>query len=247
MVRGWIYALIAGVAALFFIRGLVRLSIREYFRLPRKQKIRGAVLPVETIQPPTAETKQVEDAGLLPRATEDAEMRRLSPSLRASCRRWRPRTSRRGRCRASRARRPAPGLRRRRGGGCLRLDISAAARSRLQSGSAAITPSLMWSPTRSVSGSSPAPSESRMSRSVTMQGTGVSSSLTSAAPIPLAAICAAASRSVCVGPTVRTTSDIPSLTNIRHPFLDRYQVREDRCKPTRQNHGPTRFEGGLGI
>jgi hypothetical protein len=53
MVRGWIYALIAGVAALFFIRGLVRLSIREYFRLPRKQKIRGAVLPVETIQPPT--------------------------------------------------------------------------------------------------------------------------------------------------------------------------------------------------
>ena len=52
MVRGWIYALIAGVAALFFFRGLVRLSIREYFRLPRKQKIRGAVLPVETIQPP---------------------------------------------------------------------------------------------------------------------------------------------------------------------------------------------------
>jgi hypothetical protein len=53
MVRGWIYALIAGVAALFFFRGLVRLSVREYFRLPRKQKIRGAVLPVETIQPPT--------------------------------------------------------------------------------------------------------------------------------------------------------------------------------------------------
>ena len=58
----------------------------------------------------------------------------------------------------------------------MRLDISAAARSRLQSGAAAITPSLMWSPTRSVSGSSPAPRESRMSRSVTMQGTGVSSS-----------------------------------------------------------------------
>jgi hypothetical protein len=53
MVRGWIYALIAGVAALFFLRGLVRISVREYFHLPRKQKIRGAVLPVETIRPPT--------------------------------------------------------------------------------------------------------------------------------------------------------------------------------------------------
>jgi hypothetical protein len=52
MVRGWIYSLIAGVAALFFIRGLVRLSIREYFRLPRKQKVRGAVLPVEAITTP---------------------------------------------------------------------------------------------------------------------------------------------------------------------------------------------------
>ncbi len=100
-----------------------------------------------------------------------------------------------------------------------RLDISAAARSRLQSGAAAITPSLMWSATCSRSGSSPAPSESRMSRSVTMHGTGVSSSLTSAAPIPLAAICTAASRRVCVGPTVRTTSDIPSLTSIWHPFV----------------------------
>jgi hypothetical protein len=52
MVRGWVYSLIAGIAALFFFRGLVRNSVREFFRLPRRQKIRGAVLPVETIQPP---------------------------------------------------------------------------------------------------------------------------------------------------------------------------------------------------
>ena len=58
-----------------------------------------------------------------------------------------------------------------------------------------------------------------MSRSVMMQGTGVSSSLTSAAPTPLVAICAAASRRECVGPTVRTTSDMPSLTSIRSPFF----------------------------
>jgi hypothetical protein len=52
MVRGWVYALIAGIAALFFLRGLVRNSVREFFRLPRRQRIRGAVLPVETIRPP---------------------------------------------------------------------------------------------------------------------------------------------------------------------------------------------------
>lgn len=44
---------IAGVV--FFLaafRSLVRGAIRDYSRLPRKQKVRGAVLPVETISPP---------------------------------------------------------------------------------------------------------------------------------------------------------------------------------------------------
>jgi hypothetical protein len=53
-----------------------------------------------------------------------------------------------------------------------------------------------------------------MSRSVTMHGTGRSSSVTSAAPIPFSTIIVAASRSVCDGPTVRITSDIPSRTCI---------------------------------
>ena len=53
-----------------------------------------------------------------------------------------------------------------------------------------------------------------MSRSVRMRATGVSSSLTRAAPIRFSAIIDAASRNVCVGPTVRTTSDIPSRTCI---------------------------------
>jgi hypothetical protein len=52
MVRGWVYALIAGVAALFFFRALVSDSVGDFFRLRRKQKTRGAVLPVETISPP---------------------------------------------------------------------------------------------------------------------------------------------------------------------------------------------------
>jgi hypothetical protein len=52
MVRGWIYSVIGGVAALFIFRAIVRDSIRDFFRLRRKQKVRGAVLPVETISPP---------------------------------------------------------------------------------------------------------------------------------------------------------------------------------------------------
>lgn len=52
MVRGWIYSIIGGVIALFAFRSMVREAIRDYFRLPRKQHVRGAVLPVETISPP---------------------------------------------------------------------------------------------------------------------------------------------------------------------------------------------------
>jgi hypothetical protein len=52
MVRGWIYSIIGGVVALFAFRSMVQDSIRSYFRLPRKQHVRGAVLPVETISAP---------------------------------------------------------------------------------------------------------------------------------------------------------------------------------------------------
>jgi hypothetical protein len=52
MVRGWIYSIIGGVVALFAFRSMIREAIRDYFRLPRKQHTRGAVLPVEKISPP---------------------------------------------------------------------------------------------------------------------------------------------------------------------------------------------------
>lgn len=52
MVRGWIYSLIGGVVLLFALRAMVKSATRDYFRLPRRQKTRGAVLPVETISPP---------------------------------------------------------------------------------------------------------------------------------------------------------------------------------------------------
>jgi hypothetical protein len=52
MVRGWIYSIIGGVVALFAFRSMVREAIRSYYRLPRKQHARGAVLPVEQISQP---------------------------------------------------------------------------------------------------------------------------------------------------------------------------------------------------
>ncbi|MDX6608443.1 MAG: hypothetical protein QOF85_368 [Solirubrobacterales bacterium] len=54
MVRGWIYSIVGGVVALFAFRSMVRDAIHSYYRLPRKQRVRGAVLPVETISPPRA-------------------------------------------------------------------------------------------------------------------------------------------------------------------------------------------------
>jgi hypothetical protein len=52
MVPGWIYSIIGGVILLFAMRGMIRSAVRSYYRLSRKQRVRGAVLPVETIRPP---------------------------------------------------------------------------------------------------------------------------------------------------------------------------------------------------
>lgn len=52
MLPSWAYAITGILVALVALRSMVRDSIRSYYRLPRKQKVRGAVLPVETISPP---------------------------------------------------------------------------------------------------------------------------------------------------------------------------------------------------
>jgi len=52
MVRGWIYSIVGGIVALFALRSMVKDATRSYFKLPRKQRVRGAVLPVETISVP---------------------------------------------------------------------------------------------------------------------------------------------------------------------------------------------------
>lgn len=52
MLPGWIWSLAAIVVVLAALRAMVRGAVRDYFRLPRRQRVRGAVLPVETIAPP---------------------------------------------------------------------------------------------------------------------------------------------------------------------------------------------------
>ncbi|HEU4706110.1 MAG TPA: hypothetical protein VFS64_02875 [Solirubrobacterales bacterium] len=48
----FVYAIIGAIIALLAFRGLVRGSIRDYHRLPRRQETRSAALPVETISGP---------------------------------------------------------------------------------------------------------------------------------------------------------------------------------------------------
>jgi len=52
MVRGWIYSIIGGIVAIFALRSMIKDATRSYFKLPRKQHVRGAVLPVERISSP---------------------------------------------------------------------------------------------------------------------------------------------------------------------------------------------------
>lgn len=47
-----IYAIVGAIFLLGGFRNIVRSAIRDYFRLPRRQHVRGAALPVETISIP---------------------------------------------------------------------------------------------------------------------------------------------------------------------------------------------------
>lgn len=48
----YIWGIIGAIFLLAAFRSIVRGSIRDYYRLPRRQETRGAALPVETISGP---------------------------------------------------------------------------------------------------------------------------------------------------------------------------------------------------
>lgn len=47
-----VYTVVGAILVLLAFRSMVRGSIRDYYRRPRRQEIRGAALPVETISAP---------------------------------------------------------------------------------------------------------------------------------------------------------------------------------------------------
>jgi hypothetical protein len=47
-----VWALVGAILLLAAFRGIVRGSARDYYRLPRRQEVRSAALPVETISTP---------------------------------------------------------------------------------------------------------------------------------------------------------------------------------------------------
>jgi hypothetical protein len=49
MFPAWFYAAAGAVIALFAFRSLVRDGIRGFYRLPRKQRVHSAALPIEQI------------------------------------------------------------------------------------------------------------------------------------------------------------------------------------------------------
>jgi hypothetical protein len=52
MLPGWTWSILAAIVLLAALRTMARGAVRDYFRRPRKQRLRGAALPVETISPP---------------------------------------------------------------------------------------------------------------------------------------------------------------------------------------------------
>jgi hypothetical protein len=52
MVRGWVWSIIGAVIALAALRGIAAGAVRDFYRLPRRQRVRGAVLPVAALRPP---------------------------------------------------------------------------------------------------------------------------------------------------------------------------------------------------
>jgi hypothetical protein len=52
LVRGWIYAIFGAIFFIFAIRAMVSGSIRDFFTLPRRQRVRGAALPAASLRSP---------------------------------------------------------------------------------------------------------------------------------------------------------------------------------------------------
>jgi hypothetical protein len=52
IVRGWVYSIIGLIFVLAALISMIRGAGRDFYRLPRRQRVRGAVLPSASLRPP---------------------------------------------------------------------------------------------------------------------------------------------------------------------------------------------------
>jgi hypothetical protein len=52
--RGWVYAIAGAVIALVALRGIAVRAARDFMRLPRRQRVRSAVIPPVSFRRPRA-------------------------------------------------------------------------------------------------------------------------------------------------------------------------------------------------
>lgn len=52
IVAPWVFSIIGGIILLAALSSMISGARADFYRLPRRQHVRGAVLPVETISPP---------------------------------------------------------------------------------------------------------------------------------------------------------------------------------------------------
>jgi hypothetical protein len=50
MLPGWFYVLLGAIVAIFALRAMISIAVRDFYRLPRRQRVRGAVLPAATMR-----------------------------------------------------------------------------------------------------------------------------------------------------------------------------------------------------
>ena len=50
MLPGWCYVILGAIVAAVALRRMIVIAVRDFFRLPRRQRIRGAVLPAATMR-----------------------------------------------------------------------------------------------------------------------------------------------------------------------------------------------------
>ena len=52
MFPSWVWSIFGAAVLIGALRSMIRGAAADYFRRPRRQEVRGAALPVETISPP---------------------------------------------------------------------------------------------------------------------------------------------------------------------------------------------------